>query len=406
MKPTSFFTRVVSVLFVLAVLATAQAAGLPQLKLVNAYPNLKFKRPLWFEQLADGRTFLLEQKGIVLILPNNSNGKKTKVFFDIEKRKPYIKDEEGLLGMAFHPNFQRNGKFYAFYSAHNPLRSIVSEFRVSSADKDKIDLSTERVLLTIERPFWNHDGGCIVFGPDGKLYISHGDGGSREDPNDNGQNLGTLKGSIMRIDVDARTSGLAYGIPKDNPFVNRKGARGEIWAYGLRNVWRMSFDRANGNLWAGDVGQDYWEEVNLIVRGGNYGWRTREGLHESLRKKGGVLTTVHKNPEPLINPVIEYPHIPTHAAKSQFKKHSHGLSITGGYVYRGKKIPSLQGAYVYGDYRSGAVWACKYDGKKVSDYAQVISPSPIRLIASFGEDFAGEQYLLGFEGKIFRLVAK
>ncbi len=406
MKPTSFFTRVVPVLFALAVLATAQAAGLPQLKLVNAYPNLKFKRPLWFEQLADGRTFLLEQKGIVLILPHNSNGKKTKVFFDIEKRKPYIKDEEGLLGMAFHPNFQSNGKFYAFYSAHNPLRSIVSEFRVSNADKDKIDLSTERVLLTIKRPFWNHDGGCIVFGPDGKLYISHGDGGSREDPNDNGQNLGTLKGSIMRIDVDTRTSGLPYGIPKDNPFVNRKGARGEIWAYGLRNVWRMSFDRANGNLWAGDVGQDFWEEVNLIVKGGNYGWRTREGLHESPRKKGGLLTTVYKNPELLINPVIEYPHIPTHAAKSLFEKHSHGLSITGGYVYRGKKISSLQGAYIYGDYRSGSVWACKYNGKKVSDYAQVIGPSPIRLIASFGEDFEGEQYLLGFEGKIFRLVAK
>ena len=406
MKSTTSITRIVSALFALAVLTTTQAADLPQLKLVNAYPNLKFKGPLWLEQLPDGRTFLLEQKGTIHILPKNPNGKKTKVFFDIEKRKPYVKDEEGLLGMAFHPDFKKNGKVYAFYSAHKPLRSIISEFRVSKDNSNKIDLSTERVLLTINRPFWNHDGGCILFGPDRKLYISHGDGGSREDPNDNAQNLGTLLGSILRIDVDTRTGDLPYGIPKDNPFVNRKGARGEIWAYGLRNVWRMSFDRANGNLWAADVGQDFWEEVNLITKGGNYGWRVREGLHESPKKKGGLLDTAHKNPEMFIDPVIEYPHLPPHAAKSPFKKHSHGLSITGGYVYRGKKIPALQGAYIYGDYRTGTVWAAKYDGKKVTDYGQVIAPNPIRLIASFGEDLAGEQYLLGFENKIYRLEAK
>ena len=407
MKSLVSFTRLVSAFFALAIVGTV-SAELPQLKLVNAYPNLKLKRPLWLEQLPDGRTFLLEQRGKIHILPKNPKGKKTKLFFDIEARKPYMKDEEGLLGMAFHPQFSKNGKVYVFYSAHEPLRSIVSEFRVHKNDKNKIDPDSERKLLTIERPFWNHDGGCILFGPDGKLYITHGDGGAREDPNDNGQNLSTLRGTIMRIDVDV-TSG-PYGIPKDNPFVNRKGARGEIWAYGLRNVWRMSFDRETGDFWAADVGQDYWEEVNLIVKGGNYGWRTREGFHESLSSKSRAKITPskHKNPEEFLEPVIEYPHTPALATKSQFNKHGHGLSITGGYVYRGKKIPALRGAYVYGDYKMGTVWAFRQSGGKVTEYGQVVRPNPIRFVASFAEDQAGEQYLLGFEGKgrIYRLEAK
>ena len=403
MKSLASFTRLVSALFALAIVGNV-AAEIPKLKLVNAFPNLKFKRPLWMEQLPDGRMFLLEQRGKVYILPRNASGKSTQLFFNIEARKPYVKDEEGLLGMAFHPQFAKNGKFYTFYSAHKPQRSVVSEFRLGKGGT--IDLATERVLLTIQRPFWNHDGGCILFGPDGKLYITHGDGGSREDPQDNAQNLATLRGTILRIDVDAPTTARRYGIPRDNPFVNRKGARGEIWAYGLRNVWRMSFDRATGELWAGDVGQDFWEEVNLIVKGGNYGWRTREGFHESPSKKGGLLTTKHKNPDRAIDPVIEYPHIATHAKKSVFNKHSPGLSITGGYVYRGKKIPALRGAYVYGDYKSGSVWAFKQRAGKVTEYSQVIGPNPIRLIASFAEDNAGEQYLLGFQGNIYRLEAK
>ena len=407
MRPLASTTRLVLALFALAIVGTVSAA-LPQLKLVNAYPNLKLQRPLWLEQLSDGRTFLLEQRGKIHILPKNAKGKKTKLFFDIEARKPYVKDEEGLLGMAFHPQFSKNGKVYVFYSAHEPLRSIISEFRVHKDDKNKIDPASERKLLTIERPFWNHDGGCILFGPDGKLYITHGDGGAREDPNDNGQDLSTLRGTIMRIDVDV-TSG-PYGIPKDNPFVNRKGARGEIWAYGLRNVWRMSFDRETGDFWAADVGQDYWEEVNLIVKGGNYGWRTREGFHESLSSKSRAKITPskHNNPEKFLEPVIEYPHTPALATKSQFNKHGHGLSITGGYVYRGKKIPALRGAYVYGDYKTGTVWAFRQSGGKVTEYGQVVGPNPIRFVASFAEDQAGEQYLLGFEGKgrIYRLEAK
>jgi len=409
MNPLVSIKRLVSALFVLASVGTV-SAELPQLKLVNAYPNLKLQRPLWLEQLPDGRMFALEQRGKIHILPKNSKGKKTRLFFDIEARKPYVKDEEGLLGMAFHPQYSKNGKLYVFYSAHNPLRSIVSEFRLSKDDKNRIDPASERKLLTIERPFWNHDGGCILFGPDGKLYITHGDGGSREDPNDNGQDLSTLRGTIMRIDVDSRSGDLPYGIPKDNPFLNRKGARGEIWAYGLRNVWRMSFDRDTGDFLAADVGQDYWEEVNLIVKGGNYGWRTREGFHESLSSKSRAKITPskHKNPEEFLEPVIEYPHTPALASKSQFNKHGHGLSITGGYVYRGKKIPALRGAYVYGDYKTGTIWAFRQSGGKVTEYGQLVGPNPIRFVASFAEDQAGEQYMLGFEGKgrIYRLEAK
>ena len=404
MKSLASITRLLSALFALAVLGNV-SAEIPRLKLVNAYPNLKFKRPLWLEQLPDGRTFLMEQRGKVLVLPKNANGKKTTTFFDIEKRKPYVKDEEGLLGMAFHPEFAKNGKVYMFYSAHEPLRSIVSEFKVGKGGT--VDLSTERKLLTIPRPFWNHDGGCILFGPDGMLYITHGDGGNREDPHDNAQNLSTLLGTILRIDVDKPTSARPYGIPSDNPFVKRKGARPEIWAYGLRNVWRMSFDRKTGDFWAADVGQDFWEEVNLIVKGGNYGWRPREGFHDSLAKKGGaVLTTKFKHPEKYIDPVIEYPHTSALAKKSKFNKHGHGVSITGGYVYRGKKIPALQGAYVYSDYRTGTVWAFKQSGGKVTEYGEVVKPNALRLTASFGEDQAGEHYLLSLGGTVYRLEAE
>ena len=379
-------TRFVLALFALAIVCNV-AAEIPKLKLVNAYPNLKFKRPLWLEQLPDGRTFLLEQRGKVYLLPKNANGKSTTLFFDIEKRKPYVKDEEGLLGMAFHPQFAKNGKFYAFYSAHKPLRSVVSEFRVSKGDHNKIDITTERKLLTIQRPFWNHDGGCILFGPDGKLYITHGDGGSREDPNDNGQNLGTLRGTILRIDVDGATTTRPYGIPRDNPFVNRKGARGEIWAYGLRNVWRMSFDRETGDLWAADVGQNKWEEVNLITRGGNYGWNIRESFHK-FKEDGPAKGD-------WIDPVIEYAHHAGVEKESKFPGHGYGVSITGGYVYRGKAIPVLRGAYVYGDFVTGLIFAVRQKDGKATEHGTIHQQKgKVYQIASFGEDAEGELYLL------------
>ena len=406
-------SRFFSVGLSLVIGLAAAVAELPKVGLKPVWKGLETTRPLWLETAPDGtgRLFCLEQGGSIIILPKDKDSAKPEreVFFDITKRKPWRENEEGLLGMAFHPRFKANGKFYVYYSQQDPKRSVVSEFSVAKSNPNRADMKSERVLLEFAQPYWNHNGGVILFGPDQKLYIASGDGGKANDPHDNAQNLSTLLGKIFRIDVDTRTGKLSYGIPADNPFAGRKDStRGEIWAYGLRNVWRMSFDRETGDFWAADVGQDYWEEVNLIVKGGNYGWRTREGFHESLSSKSRSKITPSKikNPEKLLDPVIEYPHSPAQAAKSKFNKHGHGLSITGGYVYRGKNIPALRGAYVYGDYKIGTVWAFKQSGGKVTEYKQVIGPNPIRLIASFAEDNAGEQYLLGFEGKIYRLEAK
>jgi glucose/arabinose dehydrogenase len=239
--------------------------------------------------------------------------------------------------------------------------------------------------MTIDQPFWNHNGGTIVFGPDGMLYIGLGDGGKANDPFGNGQNLETLLGSILRIDVDRQDAGLKYAIPKDNPFVDHEKARGEIWAYGLRNVWRMAFDRETDVLWAGDVGQDLWEEIDLIVKGGNYGWNLREGFH-----KFGA-----QGSEPradLIEPIWEY-------------HHDVGKSITGGMVYRGAKVQELAGAYLYADFVTGQIWALWYDeaAKKVTANRSIVEKGA--PVITFGEDDAGEAYFGTQEGGIFKFVS-
>ena len=319
-------------------------------------------------------------------------------------RKPFASNEEGLLGLAFHPKFPGNGKFYIYYSQQSPRRSVVSEFQISKSDPNRADFASERILLTIPQPYANHNGGCMVFGPDGFLYISLGDGGAANDPHENGQNLKTLLGKILRVDVDSRSAGLPYGIPRDNPFVGRTaGEREEIWAYGLRNVWRFSFDRTTGALWAGDVGQNKFEEVDVIVRGGNYGWNWREAFHPF--KTNGAPPVDAK----FISPVIEYPHLALYDTNTT---HSPGLSITGGYVYRGRKLAALQGAYVYADFAAGTIWALRRDdqGRVTESWPLYRTPkgSLTKSVASFGEDQAGELYLLVFEGttngRIYELV--
>jgi glucose/arabinose dehydrogenase len=336
-------------------------------------------RPIVLTHAGDGtdRVFVATQHGVIHVFPNDQNAAETRVFLDIRERVRYRDEtnEEGFLGLAFHPEFKRNGEFFVFYTPSKAkLTNVLSRFRVRRDDPGRADPASEEELLRVQRPFWNHDGGTLCFGPDGYLYVALGDGGDAGDPFGNGQNLGQLLGKVLRLDVNRKEAGKPYAIPRDNPFVGRKGARPETWAYGLRNVWRMAFDRKTGRLWAGDVGQNLWEEIDILVAGGNYGWNLREGLHPF----GARGTGPHQD---VIEPIWEY-------------HHDLGKCIIGGLVYRGRRLPELDGAYLYADYVTGALWALRYDEVK----KRVIANRPIRdrklPVLSFGEDEQGEVYFL------------
>lgn len=364
------------------------------LKATVAFPELKWAgwqnetdsgrpnplRPIVLTHAGDGskRIFVATEHGVIHVFPNEPGVKTTKVFLDIRDRVQYDdkQNEEGFLGLAFHPKYKETGEFFAFYTPKKEKNTnVISRFRVSKDDPDQADPASEEIILKFQnRPFWNHDGGTICFGPDGMLYAVHGDGGAGNDPYDNAQNLGNLLGKIVRIDINKKDEGKNYAVPKDNPFVGKEKARPEIWAYGLRNVWRMSFDRKTSQLWAADVGQNLYEEINLITRGGNYGWNRREAFHPFGARGTGP------RPE-FVDPIWEY-------------HHDLGKSITGGLVYRGEKFPELQGQYVYGDYVSNKIWALGYDETK----KRVVSNRPIKDVGlpifSFGEDEQGEIYFL------------
>jgi glucose/arabinose dehydrogenase len=372
-----------------------------------AFPDLKWEgwkpetaqgkpnpfRPILLTHAGDGadRVFVATEQGVIHVFPNDQKAAKTQIFLDLQDRVVYTdkQNEEGFLGLAFHPNYKKNGEFFVFYTTKKAkLTNIVSRFRVSKDDPNKADPTSEEVLLKIEKPFWNHDGGTLCFGPDGYLYLTHGDGGDANDPHKNGQNLKTLLGKVLRIDVDHKDAGKNYAVPKDNPFVGRDGAAGEIWAYGLRNIWRMSFDRKTGVLWAGDVGQNLYEEIDLIVKGGNYGWSVREGLHPF--GKTGVGPS-----KDLIEPIWEY-------------HHDLGKCIIGGHVYRGPRLPELDGSYLYADYVTNKLWALRYDeGKR-----RVVANRPLKAsgvpVLSFGEDEKGEVYTLeeSLTGKSIRWLVR
>jgi len=379
-------------------LVVSAGAALPKMELKPLWPNVAIQRPMWFCEAPDGsrRKFVVEQRGKILILPEDSAATNAAEFLDISERKPYASNEEGLLGLAFHPQFKSNGKFYIYYTQQNPRRSVLSEFTVSREDRNQADFSSERILFEQPQPFANHNGGCTIFGPDGFLYVGLGDGGSANDPHENGQNLQTILGKIIRVDVNSRSGALPYGIPRDNPLAGRgsSGVREEIWAYGMRNPWRFSFDRATGELWAGDVGQNKFEEVDVITKGGNFGWNWREGFHAF--KTNGAPPADAK----FISPITEYPHLPAYDTNTT---HRPGLSITGGYVYRGAKRPELRGAYVYADFSMGTIWALRRVNGKVTESAAIYSTprgTIAKNVASFGEDLSGELYVLVFEGTV------
>jgi glucose/arabinose dehydrogenase len=414
MKFNSVFTRVLSVL-ALTISAVVAQSNLPSVDLKVAWPNLKFNRPVAMVEAPDGshRQFLVEQDGRVWILPTDRNGSEPKLFLDISDRRPHQDNEEGLLCMAFHPQFKTNGKFYVFYTQQGPRRNILSEFQVSKTDPAKADLASERQLFRILKEWSNHNGATLAFGPDGYLYITVGDGGAGYDPHEHGQDLNVVYGKILRIDVNSKTGSLPYGIPLDNPFlpadkqaldkivpfddVGRTGQRPEIWAYGVRNPWRVSFDRETGELWVGDVGQDRFEEVDIIKKGGNYGWSAREGFHDLNRTSHPVKGSA------AIDPIIEYGHNPDLARESKFPNHSIGISITGGYVYRGKKIPALRGMYVYADFQMGTIWGLRYENDKLTADGVLVKGNPSRNIPSFAEDSDGELYVLSFDGQIYQI---
>ena len=394
--------------------APAADDTLPKLKTEVAFPNLTFDRPVALAYPNDGKNllFVAEQHAGKIVSFTNSKDASDKQEF-LHLPDPMNKgNEEGLLGLAFHPKYSENGEFFVYYSAHDTVedkhfrRSVVSRFKVSKDDPRKADPASEqRLWESAKDPFENHNGGCIAFGPDGHLYISLGDSGAAGDPLNTGQNPKDFFGSILRIDVDHPGDGKPYGIPGDNPRLRDKAFADwapEVYAIGLRNVWKFSFDKANGTLWAGDVGQDKFEMVHIVENGGNYGWSINEAFHPFTKSRQPA-----NKASKISKPIVEYPH----GSTADPNRTDYGQSITGGYVYRGSALKDLVGAYVYGDFQSGRIWGVKYADGKVTAAGELIdvkAEKPLG-IAGFGEDPQGDLFILTFsprptEGKVYRLV--
>lgn len=390
----------VSVIYVLLILQScAQTLNTNNsIRLEQIATNLSSPVAMTVPNDGTNRIFIAEQGGIIKVIQNNQL--KTKPLLNLKSKMVALNqfyDERGLLGIVCHPDFKTNRKFYVYYSAPSNVKgsnhkSVIAEYKISTTDPNIADLQ-ERVLLTIEEPESNHNGGQLAFGPDGYLYIAVGDGGGAGDEHGtigNGQNLTTLLGKILRIDVNSQLS--SYKIPSDNPFIGKKNSKSEIWAYGLRNPWRFSFDRLNGKLFCADVGQDEYEEINIIEKGKNYGWRIMEASH-------CFNPEVNCNKSGLVLPINEY-------------DHSIGKSITGGYVYRGSAIKELKGSYVFADW-TGPMFSLKENATKWQRYELNIAGKPEDLrILSFGEDASGELYILTSQevtpksqtGSIYKIV--
>lgn len=361
-----------------------------QYELKEAYPGVEFNDPVEAVAVEEGqgRLYVVDQEGKIFWIPGNgASSAKPTLYLDIADRVK-AGGEMGLLGFDFHPDFQQNGYFYVNYTTDNPLQTRISRFKAAPGNKGQVDPKSETILLTYKQPYRNHNGGKVAFGPDGYLYIAVGDGGSGGDPQNNGQDRTTLLGKILRIDVNTTSGNRKYGIPPDNPYANNKeGYREEIYAYGLRNPWKISFDEETGRLWAADVGQNKIEEIDIIKNGGNYGWRIMEA-------SDCFDPSSNCDQQGLILPVHEY-------------THDEGVSITGGFVYRGEAMPELHGKYIYADYVSGKVWALgvNQDGTKANNTLLLTTGFPV---SSFGPDQNNELLVLSYggEGKIYRLHRK
>jgi len=365
-----------------------------QYEVIDAFSNLTFNDPVGIYYAPDGtdRLFVLEQPGKIKVFNNDSDETNIEIFLDIED----IVDqgggytEEGLLGLAFHPNFSENGYFYVNYTKYGPRRNVIARYSVSDENPNYADHGTSTIILEVDQPYSNHNGGQMGFGPDGYLYISFGDGGSGGDPQGNGQDLLTLLGSIIRIDINTEGTNLNYYIPEDNPFISQDNAQPEIYAYGLRNMWRFSWDLETGFLWGADVGQNSYEEIDIIESGLNYGWNTMEANH--CYPPGTECSS-----EGLEPPVWEY------------ELYVNGeCSITGGFVYRGDLLPSLYGKYVYGDWCTGDMWALTYvdSGDHVNEHLLTTDIN----ITSFGLDqnnellFSGNESIYKFSPEVETLM--
>ncbi len=365
----------------------------PEIEITQTFKNQKIKLPVALAIPPDGtdRLFLVQQFGKITILPKDRDSDKEITFLDVTDR-PLIKQqfEEGLLGLAFHPDYARNRKFYIYYSLQDPKHTRVSEMQTFADDPNKADLSTERVLLEIPQPFWNHNSGNILFGPDGYLYIAIGDGGKSNDPQRFSQNTFVYNGKILRIDVNKRAGNRPYGLPEDNPFLDKPGHHPEIFALGLRNPWGLTFHPDTNQLWAADVGQNAWEEINIITKGGNYGWSFNEATHPANARTDKPSKDVQ-----FIAPIHEY-------------GREDGISITGGIHYRGAAVPQLQGKYIYGDWGFGTIWALETkDGKKTENTVIFKRPDASKFRpTAFVEDADGELLILSHDHKIYNISPK
>jgi glucose/arabinose dehydrogenase len=357
--------------------------------LLPAFGSLRFQRALDAAQApGDARAWhVVEQRGLILKVVPGDDDWTSAPFLDIRERTGRKENEEGLLGLAFSPHYAEAGHahagaFYVNYTVKPGRLSRLSRFRVPPGAA-AADAADEEILLEITQPFGNHNGGALIFGPDGMLYYGLGDGGSAGDPQGNGQDPGTLLGAVLRLDVGPQTDGRPYAIPADNPLRGRPGARPEVWAYGLRNPWRLAFDRATGELWTGDVGQNEYEFVHVVQRGGNHGWNLVEGWHRFRLPHGEPI------PPDLVRPVFEYPH-------------PDGLSITGGFVYRGRALPELDGWYVFADYVTKRVWAIRRQPDDVVQHTTLLEQAGV--ISCFAQGHDGELLVIDHQGPVWRLA--